>query len=289
MPARRLLVTGGSGYLGREILARSRAGASAFEIHATRFANPLEGVADDRSHVVDLRDENAAANLVESLDPAVILHTAGSNRTPESLESIEPGARALARAARDRGARLIHLSTDLVFDGESPPYREDDSPAPLSPYGEAKARAEDAIREIDPDAVIVRTSLIYGVDPPDHQTRWLLDGVRSGDPVRLFTDERRSPVFVTALADAVLELATSDFSGTLHVAGPESLDRFTFGSAILGWLGIDPVPANVKPATIAESGLVRPKDVTLDVGLARSVLKAPFPTVDEARRTAGEC
>lgn len=284
-----LLVTGGSGYLGREILARlSRTDApqcaSRSRVHTTWYANAVTPPDGMTAHRIDLRDAGAIDDLIDIVRPDVVLHTAGSNRTRASLESIEPAARHLAEHAARDSFRLIHMSTDLVFDGESAPYTEDSSPAPLNEYGEAKAAAEAAIRERTAAAVIVRTSLIYGIDPPDHQTRWLLDGVRSGDDITLFTDEMRCPIWVTNLADALIELSHHDYRGTLNLVGPESLDRFTFGHAILDMLGVQD-RASIRPTTIADSGLVRPRDLTLDDSLARSMLATDLLSVaDVARR-----
>lgn len=278
MNARRLLVTGGSGYLGSEILAR----ITDFETHATFCTRTLDPAVlpADRSHRLDLRDRAATERLLDEIRPDVVLHTAGSNRGAANLESIVPGARTLARASRERGLRLVHVSTDLIFDGEAAPYDESASPAPLNPYGEAKAEAERALLEIDADIVIVRTSLIYGFRPIDHQTRWLLDGIEAGTDVKLFTDERRCPVWVGTLAQAMIELADHSQRGPLNVAGRRAYDRHTFGMRVLDRLGIEP-PPNVRASTIAASGLVRPRDLTLDTSLAASVLRTPLLAIDD--------
>jgi len=261
-----MLLTGGSGYLGRAVVARAPEA-----LHATCFQSEGVGLPADRTHRIDLRDGSAVRALVERLGPRVLIHTAASDRTEESAASIVPAARHLAGIAGELGIRLLHVSTDLVHDGESAPYADDAPARPLSAYGERKARAEEIVRELAPDHVVVRTSLLFGFEPLDRQTRWIAEGVREGKEVRLFTDELRCPIPAGTLAAALLELARLPFRGTLNVASPGPIDRFRFGLALLEALGIDPGD-RVRRSTIAESGLVRPRDLTLDVRRAREIL-----------------
>ncbi|MEE8613374.1 MAG: sugar nucleotide-binding protein, partial [Nitrospirales bacterium] len=141
-------------------------------------------------------------------------------------------------------------------------------------------QAETEVSCLNPRAVIVRPSLIYGIDPPDHQTQWLLDGMEKGEPVRLFTDEIRCPVWVETLSLALLELVEIDYSGVLHIAGSQALNRWDFGLAILGMLQRTPTPT-VRPSALAESGLTRPRNLTLDLGKAQILLKTPLLSVTE--------
>jgi dTDP-4-dehydrorhamnose reductase len=128
------------------------------------------------------------------------------------------------------GRRLVHLSSDLVFDGLRGRYREDDPPAPVHQYGRSKAEAERCVAERHPQATIVRTSLIYGGPEPGTQERLAREGTR------FFVDEIRSPVRVGDLADAILELLELDVPGPLHLGGADDVSRYDF--ALL--LGADP-------------------------------------------------
>jgi len=136
----------------------------------------------------------------------------------------------LARACRLRGLPVTTFSSDLVFDGRRGGYREDDPPAPVHDYGRSKAEAERRVAELHPQATIVRTSLIYGGREAGTQERLAREGAR------FFVDEIRSPVRVTDLADAILELLELDVSGPLHLGGADDVSRYDF--ALL--LGADP-------------------------------------------------
>ena len=158
------------------------------------------------------------------------------------------------------GARLVHLSTDVVFDGrKGSPYVEVDTPAPCSDYGRSKAEAERRVVAVHREALIVRTSLIVGGpghEPSKHE-------VGAHDPeATFFEDELRSPVQVTDLARALLELAAQDVIGPLHVAGPDDVSRAELAELVTGR------PVRRSPALPG-----RPLDCRLDSSRARSLLR----------------
>ncbi len=278
-----LLITGGTGYLGHHLIQH----AHFSNIHATCFRTPPPPSTLATFHPCDLKEKRQVQQLITSVQPDVIIHTACSNKSPEEIEAIVPAARYLASHAHDQGVKLIHLSTDLVFDGTAAPYREEDLPSPLHPYGQAKVAAEQLITTICPTAVIIRTSLMYGINPLDHQTRWLKEGVDTDNPIRLFTDEIRSPIWVRNLADMLLELTTVDVQGILHLAGPEGINRWDFGLAILRLLGCEP-SLNIRPSTIEESELIRPKNLTFTIDKAQNLLHTPLLSISDVTQQLQE-
>jgi dTDP-4-dehydrorhamnose reductase len=235
-------------------------------------AAPALGVQLER---LEIRDEGAVRGLLERVGPAVVIHTAYRRHEPDVTID---GTRHLARACADLGARLIFISTDLVFDGQRGEYRETDRPNPLDSYGAAKVAAEGEV--LQRGGVVSRTSLIYGFDPLDPITERLIAApLHRGEHPRLFVDEFRSPVYGPDLAEALLELAAGSFKGLFHLAGPQRLSRYDFGLKLAGYLGLD--PGGIKPTRIAESGLIRPADCSLDSRLAASLLRRPLRSVDE--------
>ena len=220
---------------------------------------------------LDITDRAAVLTTVAGVRPDVVVNTA---YRVDSWAICADGAANVALAAREVGARLVHLSSDAVHAGRAAPYRDDDPPAPVHTYGAAKAAAETAVRAIDPGALLIRTSLIIGGDR-SKQIRLALDlaaGRRTG---ALFTDEYRCPIAVTDLAAAVLELAASPVSGTLNVAGPETLSRAELGRLAAVRHGLD--PDRIPTCTIAEGGLgPRPAHVVLDSSLAASMVRGPL-------------
>ena len=274
----RLLVTGGSGYLGAWLM--QAAADRGWDVHGTYLTHPFTPIAGT-PHLLDLSQPAAVDALLAEVRPDAILHTACSNRDTANIAAIEPAAAHLARAAHSLGARLVHVSTDLVFDGENAPYDDDSPPAPKSAYGRAKAAAEAAVLMACPSAVIGRPSLIWSLNPLDRQTAWLVDGMRQGRRVTLFTDEIRCPVHLHDLAEALLELAARpELSGPFNLVGAQALSRWDFGLRLLRALGL-PRESNVLPGTVAESGLERARDLTLRRTRAEQGLRARLRGVDE--------
>jgi|SRR5581483_4452252 len=253
----RLLVTGGCGYLGRELV--TRAPARGWQVRATWFEQPPVGGADWIR--VDVRDPSAVAAAAAGVD--AVVHTAYRQGADEWSVNVL-GAEAVARASG--GRRLVHLSTDLVFRGDRGRYREGDAVDPVSSYGRSKAEAERRVAAIEPRATLVRTSLLYGGGVAGPQERL------AREHRRFFVDELRSPVHVGDLADAILELLGLEVSGPLHVAGADDVSRFDF--AVL--LGAD--PAALEAATTTPD---RAPDVTLDSSLARGLLRTRVRGVRE--------
>jgi len=253
----RLLVTGGCGYLGRELVAR--AAAQGWAVRATWFERPPPEGGDWVR--VDVRDEAAFAEAVDGVD--AVVHTAYRQGEREWDINVV-GSAAVARAAAR--CRLVHLSTDLVFSGEHGGYREEDEPAPVNSYGRSKAEAERRVAAAHPAATIVRTSLIYGGAEPGPQERLARENRR------FFVDELRSPVQVGDLAEAILELLPLDVPGPLHLGGADDVSRFDF--AVL--LGADPGKLEPTRTTAA-----RAPNVTLDSSRARGLLSTRLRGVRE--------
>lgn len=270
----RLLVTGGSSYLGRHLLAA--AADAGHDVLYTYFSNPV--AAPGMARQLDMRDGDAVRRVVADFGPEVIIHTAGSNRPAETMDAvIRQGAANVRQAAGACGARLVHISTDVIFDGQRAPYSEEDPPTPIHEYGRAKAAAEQEVQRHE-DHVIVRTSLIYGLERMDRGTRWIVDGLRAGKRVTLFVDQVRNPVWVQSLSDACLELAESDYRGILHVAGAQRLSRAEFGLRMLDWWQ---VTARETLSFGPCDGQRWPLDCTLDISRAQGLLRTPLPGVDD--------
>lgn len=273
----RILITGGGSYLGRHLVPLA---AQNHSVGYTYFQNdPLDLAVGMQ---LDVRGDTAVTQTVTEFQPQVIIHTVGSNRGGDMAQVIRRGTQNVVRAAQQAGARLIHLSTDSIFDGLNPPYDETAVPTPVNEYGRAKADAERIVSRC-PNHAIIRTSLIYGLQEMDHSTAWMALALAAGEPVQLFDNQIRNPVWVDTLGLACLELAVNDFIGIINVAGQQVMTRSEFGLKLLDYWQVEPRDT----LTIGPSVSGRwPLDCRLDLGLGTAVLKTPFLGVDQVLATA---
>ena len=165
----RLLVTGGAGFLGTHLLRQAKSFTAAGTLHHT----PATALPDITFHVCNLEQPEEVRILLDRVQPDIIIHTACSDQGA-NLSAIVPAAGLLAIRSAERHIRFIHLSTDQVFDGMAAPYTETSATCPINPYGKAKSQAEDLVRSLNPQAMIVRTSLLYDLRSPDRLTRHLI-------------------------------------------------------------------------------------------------------------------
>jgi dTDP-4-dehydrorhamnose reductase len=170
----------------------------------------------------------------------------------------------VAAAAAAAGSALVHLSTDVVFDGDAAPYVESDPVAPVNEYGRWKVLAEQAAAVEVPDVCITRTSLVVDLERPDRSTAALFDTVRRGDAATLFVDEVRCPIRAHDLAVtlwALIALDRAQRAGVWHLPGPEALTRWELGTRSLVAAGLDAV--SVRAASARDHPDPRPADLTL--------------------------
>ena len=260
----RLLVVGGSGFLGRTTVAWAIAqGVSVDATYLSSAPQPADALDDEHWHRCDILDLEQVRGIVAEVAPTAIINAAYRQSGERAEEICSDGAGNLASAAADADARIVHVSTDLVFDGDlERPYNEDDPVSPINDYGRAKARAEELVAAANPNSVSVRTSLIYGAsDAP--QERLVRRAIDQGD-ISFFTDEWRSPIHVEHLAAAVGALATEvPATGVLHVAGAERLNRLQFASVLAENMDLDAALLTGGPADASLGP--RASDVALDI------------------------
>jgi dTDP-4-dehydrorhamnose reductase len=221
---------------------------------------------------VDITDANAMDALFHEIRPDAVIHAAAMsdpnycerNPVPTSLVNVEASVRIAALCA-ECNARLAFTSSDLVFDGEKPPYSELSEVRPINAYGRQKAQAERSIRSVHPHALICRMPLMFGDTPADAKSfiQPMIESLLSGKELGLFIDEYRTPVAASDAAHGILSMIEIS-TGTLHLGGKVRLSRYDFGLLLGRSLGIDnPVLRRVSRGDIAMAA-PRPADVSLD-------------------------
>lgn len=284
----RILITGASGLLGGRL---SLLLAPDHETTGLTRSRPAPESIPSLS--ADLNDAAALARALDRARPDAVIHCAAladaeiCAREPGRalLENLTATVR-LAEACRARGARLVTISTDLVFDGGRA-FSTENSPArPLTEYGRSKLAAEDATLQASPDAVVLRVALICG---RGHGARLsaseaVAQRLQRGEAVTLYDDEWRTPVDPESVAGAIRAvLSRPAAAGRFHIAGAERITRTELGLRVARAFGLDASLIHRAPQS-SHPGAPRPADVSLDISRAREELGyAPRPLEEAVR------
>jgi len=244
----RALVTGGGGQLGSDLAAVLGDDAVALS-HAE----------------LDIADPASLDRAFEELQPDVVFNCAAFHvldeceQEPDSAWAVN--VRAVADLAR-RGAKLVHMSTNYVFDGRrAEPYAEDDVPAPRSMYAITKLAGEHAALAYGAGALVVRTTGLYGfagnASKGGNFVQRMLTRARGAGQLRLPADQRVQPTFTADLAGALVDAVRRDAAGTVHLTNSGECSWFEFTQAIVENAGID-VPVEPAETVIERGGIDRP-------------------------------
>lgn len=222
----RTLIFGGTGMLGRAVAAEGR-----------RRRHPVLALSHAQG---DITDPARVAYWVEAFRPQVLINCAAFTRVDACEEerdrAFEVNARGVAHvatAAERSGARLVHISTDYVFDGEArEPYPEQSQPRPLSVYGESKLRGEEEALKC-PGALVVRTSWLFGPGSSNFVTAMLGQIERGQNPLRVVDDQVGCPTYTRFLSTALWDLASLKVTGLLHYRNREPVSWCGFTREIV--------------------------------------------------------
>lgn len=239
---------------------------------------------------LDLTDPGDLARVVGRAAPELVVHSAAATdvdwceSNPEQAWQVNVrGAELVAEAARQASSRLIHVSTDAVFDGTGDAYGEGDVPAPINEYARTKLEAERRVLKVAQESVVARTNL-FGLHPqrPSGLVHWLLRNVAAGSVIGGFTDVRFNPLYVPDLASLLLDIADTDAGGVLHVAAGSSMTKFEFARRVAEAFGYDPELVEPRSVDSMEFAAARPRTTVLEIATLRAYLPASsaVPTLE---------
>lgn len=220
----RILVTGAGGQLGWDLVEVLRAQ----DLHCFDHAG------------LDIADREKVLQTIGAIRPEVIINAAAYNDVDraEKYENLAfavngAGPGHLAEAAAHLGARLVHISTDYVFDGtKRTPYTEDDTPHPLSAYARSKLEGEQRVLQSGVNACVLRTAWLYGHHGKNF-VKTILAAAEKGDPLRVVRDQVGSPTATADLAATIAALIETAATGLFHTVNAGACSRFEFAKAIV--------------------------------------------------------
>ena len=290
---KRLLVTGVSGLLGANLawLAASRYQVTGV-MRGGRALPKLGGTAPFETLLVDLMQPGSIDQVLETAQPDLIIHCAALTEIdrceacPEQAHQLNANLpRALARAAARQGVRMLHISTDAVFDGIRGNYSELDEPRPINVYAQSKLAGERAVAEENSDALIARVNF-YGWSWEGSRSiaEFFYNNLSAGRQVQGFTDIFFCPLLVNDIIEILLWMLEHRLNGLYHVVSTEPLSKYTFACMLAREFGFD--QNLIRPAVSTSSGLLAPRSPLLTLRNDKLVcaLDAVLPDQNMAMR-----
>ncbi|MFH1633615.1 MAG: SDR family oxidoreductase [Chloroflexota bacterium] len=265
----RILITGASGLLGINLALEAAGQHTVFGVVNSR------GLKTEAFTVLqaDLLEPGAVERVLDESQPDWVIHCAAlanleaCEKHPALARELNTEVpRNLAAQCRNGGARLLHVSTDAVFDGKRGGYTEDDSPNPLGVYSRTKLEAEHAVAEAYPEAIIARVNLFgWSLTGKRSLAEFFFYNLQAGKNLMGFTDVYFSPLLVNDIAHIFIKMLKKGLGGLYHVVSSESLSKYEFGVAIARKFGLD--SELIAPRSVSDAGLeaVRSPNLTLKV------------------------
>lgn len=278
-----LLITGGSGFVGKNL---ANLFAPHYSVVTTYFQHPTDPDSGTQSFRLDVTDAAEVFSIFERVRPEVVIHAAGNKNVrfcedhpDEAYRTNAQGTHNVARACRNLGARMIYLSTDLVFSCEKGNYKEDELPQPTLAYGRSKLQGERFALEELKDVAVCRSGGIYGKCSP--LLSWLSGEIDAGRTVDCFVDIFNTPTYLENLAEMMDVIIRKRLNGVFHTVGRERVSRFEFFKSYARAFGLD--ESLLSPISIAgmtESLFLQP-DSSLSVAQTSKRLAIAFNSIAE--------
>lgn len=245
---KRILICGSNGLLGQR-LALMLSSQTDYEVLNTSSERSF--VFDDRLFdftQLDITKKSDVKSLVSSFHPTAILNAAAASNVDWCESHREDawkvnvvGVENLVEASRKVGARLVHISTDYVFDGIHGPYTEQDKPNPISYYGKSKLAGENVVRTGGIQHTILRTMILYGtgINVRESFPAWVVRNLSSRITISCVDDQLGNPTHVTDLAFATVKAFELNKEGIYHICGRERISRYDFAMRIADVFGLN--------------------------------------------------
>ena len=261
----RILITGASGFLGHnlgQVLCRRH------EVFAGFCANPPDNGAWTPVQF-DVTKAGDVSAKIEQARPDLLIHSAAISQPDEcehrpelARDVIVTGTQNVADGCRRNSVRLLHISTDLVFDGRRGWYTEEDEVHAISVYSNTKIEAEKVARDAVPSSTILRVALLFGIGSSSHQGSIvsILRSWREGRVLTFYTDQYRTPTYAPQVAEVVERLLEKpDVRGVFHLGGADRVSRFEFAARLAEKAGI--AMQFLRPGSMFDSQAVAPRGV----------------------------
>jgi dTDP-4-dehydrorhamnose reductase len=279
---KKILITGSNGLLGQHLLHLLLPN-NAYEVYGSGLGNNrFPDLSNTQYFTLDITDGVAINNLLHQIKPHFVIHTAAKTHVDDcELDPIDCykknvlAVQFLAEATKQVQAKLIHLSTDFIFDGTKGPYDELAAANPLSIYGSSKLQAEKVIVSCGVQYAIARTVLVYGQVHDQSRNNiitWVKGQLEQNLPIKLVNDQLRSPTFAGDLAKGCILLIEKDASGIFNIAGKDLMTPYDMGLATAKYFNLNPSLIAQVDGSIFKQPAARPPKTGLLISKAQQQL-----------------
>lgn len=258
----KLLILGGSGLVGSTLASYA---IPDYDVHVTVNNNELK-LEDVTVTKIDLlKNRQTIHNLIKNLVPDIVVNTVAHASVDlcetdhQIADLLHVGVtQDIVNACKDVNSKLIHFSTDFVFNHlQNKKFVENDVPNPVNYYAKTRLLAENVVLDNSPDNVILRTAVVYGWHKKSRFTNWIIESLRDKKIVDPHTDQYNTPTLVDDLCKAILRIIESDISGLYHATGKTCLSRYEFAQTIADIFHLD--KTLIKPVTSQEKKQFAPR------------------------------
>ena len=281
----KFLITGSAGLVGsqvvKDLIQQNHTVFSCY--HDTK---PLHGT----PILLDLTEQSKIIQTLQETKPDRIIHLAAMTNvdlceTEKELATLinTKATEIFARQAAKQNVFFLYVSTDYVFDGKTGMKKEDDFPNPLGFYGKSKLEGELALNKLASSWCIARTSTPFGIHSKKKSfPLWVKENLEAKKEIPVLIDQFTSPTYVPNLSKMLIEIATRQISGIIHLAGNTRISRYEFAEIIADKLHLDKKFLIPKNADEMNWKAKRPKDSSLDVSLANEILNEKPQEIEQS-------
>jgi dTDP-4-dehydrorhamnose reductase len=273
----KILITGSSGMLAKDII-NELANDKGMIIHgADLIENPNPNI--HKQHTIDLTSIKKVEELLNYIDPDIIIHTAAIVNLGVCEEDFNLAAKVhidSSRVLSSHGARMIYISTDSVFDGKEGDYNEESIPDPLNNYARTKLLGENSVKANNPDHVIVRTNILgFNIPLKGSLCEWGIKSFENKENINGFDDVIFNAIYTKQLAQIILKLTTMEHTGTLNVASSDYISKYEFLKYLATKFDISEEGVEKTMSSDINFKIARPLNTTLNITKAKKMFSIP--------------
>lgn len=279
-----LLIIGGSGLVGTSLI---KLASNSMNVFFTYYNNPIKISKAKGSFINLLNNDKSISKLIKSICPDVVVNTAAYQNVDYCEE--EPNmanllhvesTKEISLACLDTSSKLIHFSSNFVFDGKKGFYNENDSPNPISHYGKTRLDAEKIVLKSSPQNVVLRTTVIYGWHKNSKFTNFVLEQLKNNLTVNAFTDQYGNPTLADDLAKCILKIISTNTNGLFNAVGKSCVNRYEFAKSISKKFGYNAKLISPTLSSQKKQIALRPENGCLDTTKIENELKFHFCDIE---------